>query len=104
MKYYRKLFTGKEVEHPAYVTVRVRHGAVLPGLYAVVLEEDGHVSFLQTAMLKLTYDRSSKAMVIGVAYGRDGAIELIRSLTERALLETGSPAISGLIRKPAEKG
>ena len=100
LKWINNFYQGAGVENPEELQAEINSGAFLPGVYLVTLSDNPQnimeilpaVSLKQKAVVHLC------PLVIGVAYGKEEAIELVCGIVEEVYQKTGSFCVEDYIK------
>lgn len=85
LKWKKPLYIGSGIKNPEKIRAKIENGKLVPGIYLITLSETpgNLMELLPAVSLKQTWMRELCPEIIGIAKGKDGAIEL----TEEILLE-----------------
>lgn len=95
MIWYKNLYLGNSIiGKKETVLNRIQHNVLQPGIYVIVLAENGKDNFRIIHSLELLQKSYPKddLFVVGVAKGKDEAFELVSDMVQDVLDATGSPA------------
>ncbi len=101
MRYLKKLYMGKNASaHPEQSLDDLRSGRFVSELYALTapMSENDQAEIIRTSYLRQPYYLKKDPLIIGLAVGRDEALELLVRLTDDALARLGRPDIRAFIR------
>ena len=91
--------TGESVKNPNKIKKKLNNGKLVPGIYLLTLSENPSnlMDIIPAAMLiqKSLYEICPK--IIGMAKGKDEALEMVRSLIDEMYTETGTFATAEYI-------
>ncbi|WP_448782275.1 hypothetical protein [Blautia sp.] len=91
--------TGESVKNPNKIKKKLNNGKLVPGIYLLTLPENPSnlMDIIPAAMLiqKSFYGICPK--IIGMAKGKDEALEMVRSLIDEMYTETGTFATAEYI-------
>ncbi|MGN0170246.1 MAG: hypothetical protein ACI39H_05710 [Lachnospiraceae bacterium] len=95
MIWYKNLYIGDSIlEKKEIVLDKIQHNVLQPGIYVIVLAENGKDNFRiihSLEFLQKSYPKDD-LFVIGVAGGKQEAYELVTRMVQDVLDATGSPA------------
>ena len=93
MEFYQKLYISPRIRNPRQVRQDLVRGKGHLTVYVLVLAEgpDGRpqLEIMHCANLQTNYYRSHPPLIVGIANGRQDAIEMVESLTREAYDMTG---------------
>ncbi len=95
LQFYRDLYLDSEIKHPEVIKWRLQHNAGSLSLYVITLCDtdpisgetlcDGQLQFFHSAFLQQSYIKENCPMIIGLARGREGAMDLICRIVQECL-------------------
>ena len=95
LQFYRDLYLDSEIKHPEVIKWRLQHNAGSLSLYVITLCDtdpvsgeapyDGQLQFFHSAFLQQPYVKEHCPMIIGLARGRENAMELVRRIVQECL-------------------
>lgn len=98
MHFYRRLYISDKIRYPNLVKWKLRHGAGQLSVYVIVLPESSTMpEIIHSAFLGQPWYRDNPPWILGIARGREDAIDLVRRMIQDALDHTGSPDIRGYL-------
>lgn len=91
LKWIRNYYVGEDVKNPGQARARIIVGKLVPGVYVVTLSDNpGNVLEIRsTAELMQCSVRAICPPIVGIANGRDGAIQMVQEIVEEVYRETG---------------
>lgn len=100
LKWINNFYRGAGVENPEELKSEINSGTFLPGVYLITLSDNPQnimeilpaVSLKQKAVVHLC------PLVIGVAYGKEEAMELVCGIVEDVYRETGSFCVEDYLK------
>lgn len=99
LQWQENFMTGESVKNPAKIKKKLNNGKLVPGIYLLTLSENRKnlMEVIPAAMLvqKSFYGICPK--IIGMAKGKDEALEMVRSLVDEMYTKTGSFATAEYI-------
>lgn len=104
MRFLKSMYIGEGIKNVGLVRWKLAHGAGMMDVYVLSVPEGGgqlectHCSYLKQRLL-----RQHLGIVVGIAKGYEEAMELIVSITEEAVSDTGKADIKGYLLKKAPK-
>ncbi len=112
LQYYRDLYLDPEIKHPEVIKWRLQHNAGSLSLYVITLCDtdpvsgetcfDGQLQFFHSAFLQQPYVKKHCPMIIGLARGREGAMELVCRIVQECLdAQQNADLVSFLARRDA---
>ena len=100
LKWKKKYYVGEGVKAPVKVQSKINAGKPVPGIYLITLSDNPEniMEIVPAVMLmqKTAYDLCP--VIIGMARGKDEALELVRSVVEEVYIQTGSFAIKEYVK------
>lgn len=95
LQFYRDLYLDPEIRHPEVIKWRLQHNAGSLSLYVITLCDtdsvsgealfDGQLQFFHSAFLQQPMVKNSCPMIIGLARGREGAMDLVLRIVQECL-------------------
>lgn len=112
LQFYRDLYLDPEIKHPEVIKWRLQHNAGSLSLYVITLCDtdsvsgealfDGQLQFFHSAFLQQPCVKNSCPMIIGLARGREKAIELVCRIVQECLdTQKDADIVSFLARRDA---
>ena len=100
LKWQRKLYTGESVKEPRKIRRKIEAGKLVPGIYLLTLSENpaNVMEIIPAAMLIQRSYAGICPPVIGMAKGKDEALELVRTIIEEVYGATGSFSVSEYLK------
>lgn len=99
LKWQENFLTGESVKNPGKIKKKLNSGKLVPGIYLLTLSENPYnlMDIIPAAMLfqKSFYGICPK--IIGMAKGKEEALEMVRRLIDEMYTETGTFAIAEYI-------
>ncbi len=91
--------TGESVRNPGKIKKKLNGGKLVPGIYLLTLSENPSnlLDIIPAAMLVQRSFCGICPRIIGMAKGKDEALEMVRSFIEEIYTETGAFAIAEYI-------
>ena len=91
--------TGESVKNPNKIKKKLNNGKLVPGIYLLTLSENPSnlMDIIPAAMLIQKSLYGICPQVIGMAKGKDEALEMVRSLIDEMYTETGTFATAEYI-------
>lgn len=92
MKWYRKLYLGEDITKSAQELIdKIEKNAGTPGLYLITLSSNGKDLFdiFSTNELMQPVLHGLCPLIVGIAKGRDGAVELAAEIAVKAYRRNG---------------
>lgn len=105
MKFYRYLYLDPQIKHPILLKQKLRMNKTLPGVYLIRMSENpsDQLEIIQAIYLKQKWMREEKNEIVGIALSKSAAVELVTSIVEDVVNETGGADIKTyLVRKSRE--
>ncbi len=97
MNWYPDLYVSYSLQgKKEQVVKRIEQGEDLPRLVLIVIREDtpnGQLEMYSQKQLKKNYDHIKPFMILGLAFGKEEAKELLVQITEDVYRETGTASI-----------
>lgn len=82
MKFYKDLYIGASVKKPEKVRWKLKVHAGQLNIYVIAMAEgDNQLEFYHCAFLKQKYYRKHPPYVIGIAGGREEALQIVAQIT-----------------------
>ena len=96
LKWHRNLYTGEGVKAPLRIRKKIENGKFVHGIYLLTLSNNpaNVMEIVPAAMLMQRSYVGICPLVIGMAKGKDEALELVRSIIEEVYGATGSFSVS----------
>ena len=84
--------TGESVKNPNKIKKKLNNGKLVPGIYLLTLSENPSnlMDIIPAAMLIQKSFCGICPKIIGMAKGKDEALEMVRSLIDEMYTETGT--------------
>ncbi len=91
--------TGESVKNPGKIKKKLNEGKLVPGIYLLTLSENPSnlMDIIPAAMLVQRSFCGICPKIIGMAKGKDEALEMVRSFVEEMYTETGAFATAEYI-------
>lgn len=92
VKWISNFYRGTGVEKPEELKAKINAGAFLPGVYLLTLSDNPQniMEILPAALLRQKSSVYLCPLVIGVAYGKEEAMELVCDIVKEVYQKTGS--------------
>lgn len=96
MYFYKNLYVGSSIEDPEEVKRKLRKGEGQFWIYVIALSPSvpgpgaNQLEIMHSANLLQPYYKAYPPYIIGIAEGREEAVELVRDLVQEAYEHTGS--------------
>lgn len=100
LKWQRKLYTGESVKESYKIRRKIEAGKLVPGIYLLTLS-DNPANVMEIIPAAMLIQRSYAGIcppVIGMAKGKDEALELVRTIIEEVYGTTGSFSVSEYLK------
>ena len=96
LRWQKQLYTGEKVKEPHKIRRKIEAGKFVPGIYLLTLSENpaNVMEIIPAAMLLQRSYVGICPAIIGMAKGKDEAMELVRSIIEEVYGATGSFSVS----------
>ena len=94
MRFLKNLYYSPNIEHPKTVCWRLAHQAGMLSVYVLYLPEgepartpEGHnqLELCHSAFLQQPWFKKHPPLIVGIAMGREQALELVRTIVQEAL-------------------
>ncbi len=94
MRFLKNLYYSPNIEHPKTVCWRLAHQAGMLSVYVLYLPEgepartpEGHnqLELCHSAFLQQPWFKKHPPLIVGIAMGREQALELVRTIGQEAL-------------------
>lgn len=91
LKWMKNYYIGDSVKNPTRIRARITAGKFVPDIYIITLSDNpGNIlEILPSGMLMQRGVRAICPLIIGMARGRDEAMEMVREIIQRVYTETG---------------
>lgn len=91
LKWMKNYYIGNDVKNPTRTRARITAGKYVPNIYVVTLSDNpGNIlEILPAAMLVQRGARAICPLIIGMARGKDGAIQMVQDIVGQVYTETG---------------
>lgn len=92
LKWQENFLTGESVKNPDKIRKKLNNGKLVPGIYLLTLSENPSnlMDIIPAAMLIQKSFYGICPRIIGMAKGKDEALEMVRSLINEMYRETGA--------------
>ena len=92
MKWIRNYYVDETIKDPGRTRARIIVGKYVPGIYVVTLSDNpGNIlEILSTAVLTQRGARAICPPIVGIAKGKDGAVQMVQDIIEQVYRETGN--------------
>ena len=99
LKWQDNFLAGKSVKNPGKIKKKLNSGKLVPGIYLLTLSENPSnlMDIIPAAMLFQKSFYGICPEIIGMAKGKEEALEMVRSLIDEMYTETGTFAIAEYI-------
>lgn len=100
LKWQRNFYIGEGVKEPRKIRRKIEDGKFVPGIYLLTLS-DNPANVMEIIPASMLMQRSYAGIcppVIGMAKGKDEALELVRSIIEEVYGATGSFSVSEYLK------
>lgn len=100
LKWHRNLYTGESVTEPRKIRRKIEAGKFVPGICLLTLSENpaNVMEIVPAAMLMQRSYAGICPLIIGMAKGKDEALELVRTIIDEVYGATGSFSVSEYIK------
>ena len=102
MLWNNRLYVGeKTVPHKKTIVKKIKKNKIQLGVYVLALpaNEANVMDIYPSQVLLQEHFKKSKQLIIGIARGRDEALELMMQIITDAINETGSYKVKDLVEK-----
>jgi hypothetical protein len=90
MKFYKQLYVGPSIRKPDRIKKKLKRYAKLPKVYVVAYSSDtDQLEIYHSMLLQQWYYKEHAPYIIGIAGSQDEAVDIIRQISEEAMLKTG---------------
>lgn len=88
----KNYYIGNDVKNPTRIRTRITAGKFVPDIYVVTLSDNpGNIlEFFPAGMLVQRGARAACPLIIGMARGKSGAIQMVQDMIEQVYTETGN--------------
>ena len=95
MKFYKNLYIGETVKKPEKAIKKLKRHKKQPRLYVIVHDRElGQLAVYHSLMLlQWYYKEHPPGCIVGLANGREEALEVIEKMTREALAATGEASL-----------
>ena len=92
LKWMKNYYIGNDVKNPTRIRARITAGKFVPDIYVVTLSDNpGNIlEILPAGMLVQRSARDTCPLIIGMARGKSGAIQMAQDVIEQVYTETGN--------------
>ena len=92
LKWMKNYYVADDVKNPTRVRARITAGKFVPDIYVVTLSDNpGNIlEILPACMLIQRGARAICPLIIGMARGKDGAIQMVQDIVREVYTETGN--------------
>lgn len=93
MYFYQNLYVSNKIEHPGRVKWRLRHQAGQFSVYLLLLccaESKNQLEIINSAFLQQPFYKKNRPLILGIAAGRNDAMDMAVGLIEDAYACTGT--------------
>lgn len=99
MRFYDKLYIGDSIKRPELIKWKLRVAAGQFNVYLIVISnnQDNQLECFHNALLKQRFFRKQKLYVVGIAGSYEEALDLIQSITQDCVRETGRGNIKAFL-------
>ena len=99
LKWQENFLTGESVKNPDKIKKKLNNGKLVPGIYLLTLSENplNLMDIIPAAMLVQRSFYGICPKIIGMAKGKEEALEMVRSLIDEMYTETGTFATAEYI-------
>lgn len=100
LKWMKNYYIGNDVKNPTRIRARITAGKFVPDIYIVTLSDNpGNIlEILPAGMLMQRGARSICPLIIGMARGKEGAIQMVQDIIEKVYAETGDFKINDYLK------
>lgn len=100
LDWYESYYVGEGIRNPEKIVEKLNDGKLVTGIYLVTLSENpGNIlEMFSASLLKQEIFRELCPTIIGIAKGKDGAIQMAQQLVEESLKATGSCRITEYLK------
>ena len=99
MKFCSNLYVGKSIRDPEKVKWKLKHNAGQFSIYVIALaaSKEDQLEIIHGGYLKQRCFDTEHMLVVGLASGRQEAVEIVARLAQKVVRETGDADIRGYI-------
>ena len=92
LKWMKNYYIGNDVKNPTRIRARITAGKFVPDIYIITLSDNpGNIlEFFPAGMLVQRGARATCPLIIGMARGKSGAIQMVQDMIEQVYTETGN--------------
>lgn len=92
MRFYKNLYVSDTVKNVGLVKWKLKHAAGQFDIYLITLSqnEEDQLDIFHNSMLKQELLRKVDYQVVGIARGREEALEIVRRITDDCMKQTGT--------------
>lgn len=102
MKFYKNLYVGDTVKNPEKVKWKLKHRAGQMNIYVIAFAEGSdQLEFYHCAFLKQKYYRKHAPYIIGIANGREEAVEIVERIAMECFKAGRGGNLKDYLRRPA---
>lgn len=103
MRFYKYLYVGDSIKHPAKVKRKLKTGAGQMKIYIIALSPgDNQLEIYHCAYLQQKYYKRNPPVIIGISGGYDEAVELVQKIALEAIALTGACNIKSYLRQQVD--
>lgn len=106
MEWYENLYIGKNAQKESSVLIReIEKGSCPPQVYLLTLASSlqDQVEIISCRNLKFWYSRKKCPMILGLALGKEEALEVLQQIVQDVLQETGGVDIRSYVQSQNRK-
>ena len=91
LKWHKNYYKGSNVKNVAGIRLKLRQGKPVPGIYLITLSENPHNLLEILPALTLVQETAARICpeIVGIARGKEEALDLITNLVQTVYEETG---------------
>lgn len=92
LKWMKNYYIGNDVKNPTRIRTRITAGKFVPDIYVVTLSVIPEIfwKFFPQACLYSEAARATCPLIVGMARGKSGAIQMVQDMIEQVYTETGN--------------
>ncbi len=106
MRWYKDLYVGYNLlERKRDVIRKIKWGKIQWNVYVITLSENKHdlLEIYPSNVFAQKYYRKSDCVVVGIAYGKEETLDMVKLLIDDCMADTGGVQVREYILKKMEK-
>ena len=103
-KFDKPLYLGKTVTNPGFIKIRLRMDKWVPHAFLILLAHGAdQLDIISTEVLRQPWYKKETHYVVGIAHNYDEAIDIVKTITEECVTQTGNADLKEYLKARREQ-